>query len=49
MTTHHRVQNDGVARNPKSRKNIISTAIEVSKLEECLNVEYIDYEYIHSD
>lgn len=43
MRTHHR---DITA---KSGSHVISTAIEISKLDECINEEYIDYEYIHSD
>lgn len=47
MRTHHRDQNDDIT--GKSDTHVLSTEIEISNLEECINEEYIDYEYIHSD
>lgn len=41
MAAHHRDQNVGIAEK--------STTVEISKEDESLNEEYIDYEYIHSD
>lgn len=46
MTAQHRDENNGVER---ITKNVVSTAIEIIKTDECSNEEYIDYEYIHSD
>lgn len=44
MRTHHRNQNDDMT--DGSGTHVLSTAIEISKLDECITEEYIDYEYI---
>lgn len=49
LKTNHRDQSQDAATKPTARNNVISTAMEISNLDECLSEEYIDYEYVHSD